>query len=194
MALNIKELMPVHLNNCANIGRYSDETFWTKKLILKHSRRENCGVFVALMGFTPVGFLAFEVSPDRQSVQILNLVVHPKYRRKGIGRSLVQKLTGLKSKFQTWEFNVRESNLDAQLFLQKLDFLCVAIARSYFIDYHAEEVKREDAYCFAYPRKEKHVKICIVDRLGRPVADHHSSGRDQHVESNGDWRCKGSTR
>lgn len=135
---------------------YSTENFWTKKDIsklLRHYRID--GWFVSAMN-TPVAYTIFEKKPKKQEIHLLNLVVHPDYRRLGIGTYLLGRINVVFANlFDVIIADVRESNLSAQLFFRENGFLAKRVTRGYFQDFYAEHTEIEDAYSF---RKE--LKIC----------------------------------
>lgn len=99
-----------------------------------------------------VGYVVYEKHKKR--FDILNLVVDDDFTRKGGGTLLLSKMKKKLSKHRTLlTFDLRESNLDAQLWLRKNKFKATGVARDYFVDYHHETIEREDAFTFEY-RKE----------------------------------------
>jgi len=132
---NIQKMDTAHLDSILKIEKTSSENFWNRRTFEKHIRTKNCKALVALRGRVVTGYIAYELDPVNGTIQIWNLVVASKYRTQGIGRALVAELQDLIGcEFDSIHFNVRESNLDSQLFLKKLGFCCNAISRSYFID------------------------------------------------------------
>ncbi|MEM2924811.1 MAG: ribosomal protein S18-alanine N-acetyltransferase [Methanocellales archaeon] len=91
------------------------------------------GFFVAVMNNFIVGFIVAEI-PFPSTGHILNLAVDPKYRRLGIGSSLVNHVTkwfkgkGVK---KMW-LEVRVSNIGARAFYKKLGFKEERILRNYY--------------------------------------------------------------
>jgi ribosomal protein S18 acetylase RimI-like enzyme len=156
------------------ISNTSNENFWTKKIFEKHIRLKNHGGLVAFDNSNPVGYAAFERRHQDAYIQIWDLVVHPQYRRRGVGRKLVASLTSMvPTEFSGVRFNVRESNFIAHLFLKNANFWCDAIARSYFIDKTGGPPRVEDAYCFDYNTniaRSKNDSIRIISRTGAVLA------------------------
>lgn len=89
---------------------------------------------VLVLGFIGLWFLAGEV-------HLINLAVHPDYRRMGVGELLlingVELAVGLKAILITLE--VRVSNLEAQALYAKYGFSERGVRRAYYLD------NREDA-------------------------------------------------
>jgi ribosomal-protein-alanine N-acetyltransferase len=91
-----------------------------------------------------VGFMIYELHKNR--IHVLNFAVEPSFRRKGVGSQMLAKLVG---KLSTQRRNrimleVRETNLDAQLFFRSNGFRAVSVLHSYYDD------TPEDAYVMQY--------------------------------------------
>ena len=63
--------------------------------------------------------------------ELLNLAVHPKFRRSGVGRALLQEMMQLAA---LWHLEVRESNLAAICLYQSLGFVQVGRRAAYYAD------------------------------------------------------------
>jgi ribosomal-protein-alanine N-acetyltransferase len=93
-----------------------------------------------------VGYMVYHVAPRR--IELLNLAVHPQWRRRGVGTQLLATLAGQVVRHpgpglgqrQSARAYVRESNLPAQLFLRSQGWRCDKILRGYYDD------SSEDAY------------------------------------------------
>ena len=84
---------------------------------------------VALKDGHVAGFLVTrETAPDE--CEILNLAVHPSYRRRGIARNLVNHV--LQRAPANWFLEVRESNLPAISFYKSLGFRHVGRRENYY--------------------------------------------------------------
>ena len=135
------------------IETHSSECLWAKEDFLAVFREANMNCFVVTKFGTVVGFLIYEIG--RKCYHILNLSVHPDYRRCGVGRILLNKL---KSKITEDKagirFDVRETNLIGHLFLKANGFRAEKILYSYFVDYYTdaddEVPEKQDAYSFRY--------------------------------------------
>ena len=105
---------------------------------------KNGTILIVEDGKTPVGYVIYEHSAltGKQTVEIYALGVTPNYRRKGIGSELIEyvRAGGIKEVFCV----VRETNLDAQLFLKKMDFKCIDQIKKHWLD------SDELAYVFRY--------------------------------------------
>jgi ribosomal-protein-alanine N-acetyltransferase len=84
---------------------------------------------VAMVNERIAGFaVARHTAPDE--VEILNLAVDPLFRRRGIGRSLIQKL--LANHAGSTFLEVRESNLAARKLYHSLGFEAIAVRKNYY--------------------------------------------------------------
>lgn len=93
-----------------------------------------------------IGLLSYELIKD--GVEILNIAIHPRFWRKGIGKKLVEQVkdrVGKDPKYNRIILHVRERNLDAQLFFRALNFQVIEIVKEHF------EITNEDAYKFCFP-------------------------------------------
>ena len=84
-----------------------------------------------------VGYIAFEAIADEGS--IVELAVNPEYRRKGMGRKLVELMLTSCSGVRTICLEVRASNTPAKALYEAFDFEPVTIRKNYYDD------PREDA-------------------------------------------------
>lgn len=132
------------------------ETFvspWGEKDFLHALRERNTiGMVAENRSGTVVGFMIYEL--HRETLRVTNFVVHPRFRRLGVGRQMIAKLVGKLSSQRrtTIDLHVRETNLAGQLFCRSQGFQAYAVCRKHFDD------TGEDAYSMAfeldYARKE----------------------------------------
>jgi ribosomal-protein-alanine N-acetyltransferase len=99
---------------------------------------------VAEYGEKVVGFMIYEL--HKTKLHILNFAVHTEHRRSGIGGQMVEKLISKLSNHRRTQvvLEVRESNLDAQLFFRNLEFRATGVSRAHYHD------TGEDAYVMEY--------------------------------------------
>lgn len=112
---------------------------WSESDFIKCLRQRNCIGRVADMGDRIGGFYIYELHKTR--LHILNFAVDYDFRRCRIGTAMVLDLT---RKLNVERRNrilleVRESNLDAQLFFRKMGFQCVNTLRNYYLDSPGED-------------------------------------------------------
>lgn len=109
---------------------WNEEDFFRFRL-----RYRGCTAVAQHSGF-PVGFLLFKrtisASGARRTFEIVQLEVHREFRRTLIGTKLLIELARLMPVNQVDRIgvDVSERNLDAQLFLRHLGFVCVRIDRN----------------------------------------------------------------
>jgi ribosomal-protein-alanine N-acetyltransferase len=101
---------------------------------------------VAEMGSTLVGFLASRSVEDE--TEILNVAVHPNFRRRGVATRLIESIRG-----ESLFLEVRESNSTAQELYRKLGFEVVGRRDNYYDD------PVEDALVMRLSRKLKRVNF-----------------------------------
>ena len=127
--------------------RIEEESFefpWTKSDFLSCTHQPHCIAVVAEVQNQVVGYMIYEMAPH--FFRVLTLAVDPAWRRKGIGRSLVERLINKLSPHRRHQIllEVRETNLVAQLFFRSLGFRACRILRNFYSD------TVEDAYQMAY--------------------------------------------
>lgn len=132
------------------IEQESHDYPWTEEDFLHCLRQRNCIGMVAELGEQVVGFMIYELHKSR--LHILNFAVHPDHRRRGVGHQMVQKLVSKLSSHRRTSITleVRETNLESQLFFRESGFNATGVIREYFPD------TGEDAYRmnYRYPMTE----------------------------------------
>ena len=117
---------------------------WSEEDFIRCLRQRNCIGMVAEFEERVVGFMIYELHKTR--LHILNFAVHSDHRRRGVGSAMVTKLT---SKLSHQRRNrilleVRETNLESQLFFRDAGFRAVSVLRDFYDD------TTEDAYLMQY--------------------------------------------
>ena len=122
----------------------SFEFSWTEEDFLRCLRQRNCIGMVAEQGERVVGYMIYEL--HKCKLHIMNFGVHPRWRRRGIGKQMVSKLISKLSSHRRTSISleVRETNLEAQLFFKTQGFKGVKVMRSFYED------SGEDAYLMRY--------------------------------------------
>ncbi len=119
---------------------------WTEEEFIRCLRQRDCIGMVAERSEHVVGHMVYEL--HKQRIHLLSFAVHPDHRRIGIGRAMVERLI-MKLSFQRRNrivAEVRETNLEAQLFFRELGFRAVDILP----DFYTSETGKEDAYLMIY--------------------------------------------
>jgi [ribosomal protein S18]-alanine N-acetyltransferase len=121
---------------------------WCEEDFLRCLRQRNCIGMVAERDDQVVGFMIYELHKNR--LHVLNFAVDPDHRRKGVGTQMVTKLfTKLHNQRRSRILlEVRESNLQAQVFWRSAGFRAVSILREFYED------TPEDAYLFQIRNKD----------------------------------------
>ena len=119
---------------------------WSLELFEHHLSRRDCVALVVELTegsrrrlaerWTPwpIGYVLY--SFDSDSLRVLNLAVAPEWQLRGVGRALV---AALKAKLTSRqrdriECEVRETNVDAQLFCRRMGFRAVAVLHGRYDD------------------------------------------------------------
>ena len=126
----------------ADVQRIEESSFefpWSEEDFVKVLRQRNAIGMVAIdeadRGKTEgriVGFMAYELLSAE--LHVLNFAVDKPYRRRGIGRAMVEKLVSKLSygRRDRIMVEVRETNLDALLFFKAHQFRAIDILRGYY--------------------------------------------------------------
>ena len=135
---------------------------WCEEDFIRCLRQRNCIGMVAEVADRVVGFMIYELHTNR--LHILNFAVAESAMRRGIGTALVDKLVSKLSPHRRNRIvlEVRETNLDAQLFFKSLGFRAISVLRDYYDD------TVEDAYLmqFRYTEELK-TEPAPVNRISR---------------------------
>jgi ribosomal-protein-alanine N-acetyltransferase len=120
------------------------EFAWNEEDFIRCLRQRNCIGMVAEEDDQVVGFMIYELHKNR--LHILNFAVHPSQRRNGVGQAMLNKLLGKLSheRRNRIMLEVRETNLDAQLFFKSIGFRAISVLRDFYDD------TVEDAYLMQY--------------------------------------------
>ncbi len=117
---------------------------WSEEEFLRRLRLRNCIAMICERGEKVIGFMVYEL--EKHALRVTDMAVDPVFRRRGIGIQIIQKLKNKLSSHRRQRIllTLRESNLDAQLFLRSQGFQAVKIDRESFGD------DGEDGIVFAY--------------------------------------------
>ncbi len=117
---------------------------WCEEEFIRCLRQRNCIGMVAECDDQVVGFMIYELHKNR--LHLLNFAVNPEVRRSGIGTAMMEKLAGKLSveRRNRIMLEVRETNLEAQLFFKILGFKAISVLRDFYED------TTEDAYLMQY--------------------------------------------
>lgn len=138
--VHIRWLIRRDLPYVLDIEAASFEYAWVEEDFVACLRERNCIGMVAEHGATIAGFMIYEL--HKYKLHVLNFAVSPAWRRRGVGRQLVEKLVSKLSSHRrvSVTLDVRESNLAAQKFFGSQGFRAKQVLRGHYED------SGEDAY------------------------------------------------
>ena len=149
----VREMVGSDLGHVATIEKTSQETYWNREDF--RSLLDECtqGRVVTFRNKV-IGHYIFRL--EDESLQLLNLTIHPDFRRQKIGSAVLNYLSQLYLQHEralSFTYHVRDSNLSAHLFLRVNKFRAQSVERAYFVDYDLEDRPHyEDAYHFTYDK------------------------------------------
>ena len=107
---------------------------WTEDEFIRCLRQRDCIGMVAERNEEVAGFMIYELHKTR--IHVLSFAVHPEFRREGVGKAMIEKLIS-KLAYQRRNrivLEVRETNLDAQLFFRQLGFRATGVLKGFYED------------------------------------------------------------
>lgn len=142
--MHIRWMIRRDMPEVLKIEQASHDYPWCEEDFLRCLRQRNCIGMVAEQGEKVVGFMIYEL--HKTKLHILNFAVHSEHRRNGIGAQMAEKLVSKLSSHRRTKImvEVRETNLDAQLFYRSAGFRATGVARDFYCD------SGEDAYVMEY--------------------------------------------
>ena len=135
---------------------------WSEEDFIRCLRQRNCIGMVAECEERVVGFMIYELHKNR--LHVLNFAVSPGWRRRGVGNQMIEKLVNKLSHQRRNRIllEVRETNLEAQLFFKSMGFKAVSVLRDFYDD------TTEDAYLMQFRYQEAAVEqFQPVNRIAR---------------------------
>lgn len=141
--VHVRWMIGRDLDEVLRIERLSFEDAWTEDELRRNIRKQNCIAWVAEYGDRVVGFVVYQL--HKHHLNVLDLAIHPDWRRRGVGSQLVDKAVSLLSEDRRTKaiVHVSEVNVPAQIFLRQNLFMWVKTDRSKADD-------GRDAYRFEY--------------------------------------------
>ena len=135
----------------ADVLEIESEAFefaWSEEEFVRCLRQRNCIGMVAEWNDRVVGYMIYELHKNR--LHVLNFAVAREFRRRGVGRRMIGKLVGKLAPQRRSRIllEVRETNLDAQVFFRAMGFRAVSVLRDYYDD------TTEDAYVMQFRCRE----------------------------------------
>ena len=144
LSVRIRWMIRRDMPEALAIEESSFEFPWTEEDFVRCLRQRNCIGMVAERNDRIVGFMIYELL--QSELHVLNFAVKKEYRRMGVGSQMMEKLVSKLSygRRDRIVLEVRETNLDAQLFFKKQTFRAIDVLRDYYED------TIEDAYLMQY--------------------------------------------
>jgi ribosomal protein S18 acetylase RimI-like enzyme len=144
-ACKLRFLSPSDWPEVMDIENLSFAEPWIEIDFRRDVRRANVTCLVAEADCEVVGFAVFERL--ERNIIVLNMAVHPKYRRSRVGASLIDSIKNrVHSKLKRIIADVSEYNDAGHEFLKSQRFLCTEILPDYFED----AVEPQAAYRFVW--------------------------------------------
>lgn len=123
------------------------ESAWSMESLRSQLGKSDSRCTVAVQDERIVGFLAFEQILDEGS--IVEVAVHPDYRRQGIARELIESAIKDNSLKEIY-LEVRESNIPAIRLYESLGFERVGVRKGYY------DNPKEDSVIYRLCRRDDH--------------------------------------
>jgi ribosomal-protein-alanine N-acetyltransferase len=141
-AVDVRYMIKRDLPEVLAIERSSFATGWVKEDFLACMRQRNFFDMVAETDLGSVaGFMVYE--REKTTLHLVNFAVAPRYRRRGVGAAMLERLKGKtveQHRRRTVTLEVMETNVAAQCFFRSQGFRAVRILRDHYLN------SDEDAY------------------------------------------------
>jgi len=135
ISITILPMKEEDINQVLEIENLSFLDPWTRRMYLAEIRERNDSYFVvAKYRERIIGYGGFWLVVDE--AHLVNLAVHPNFRRQGAGKQIMQYLLYLAKQLgaKRATLEVRESNLGAQEFYSNFGFISIASRKKYYPD------------------------------------------------------------
>ena len=130
--MSITEMMPSHVPQVAQLEKLCFSDPWSENSIASELENNLSYWLVAVDGDVVTGYIGSQTVMGE--TDMMNIAVHPDYRRRGIAallvECLVEELKRMQSRSLTLE--VRASNLPAQNLYEKLGFFQIGTRPRYY--------------------------------------------------------------
>jgi ribosomal-protein-alanine N-acetyltransferase len=122
------------LADIIEIERASFAYPWSSSFFLQELKVTCARSLLALVGERPIGYIIYWMLP--REIDIHNLAVHPAYRRRGIGKALLEAVINQARREDVTRvtLEVRKSNVAAQKLYHSLGFLANGVRKRYYSD------------------------------------------------------------
>ncbi len=155
--VHIRWMIRRDMQQVLQIEKSAFEFPWSEEDFVACLRRRNCIGMVAERGDRVLGFMIYELHKTR--LHLLNFAVAADARRRHVGSQMIEKLIAkLSSQRRTrLSLEVRETNLDAQLFFKRTGFRATSVLRDFYDD------SPEDAYLMQYYHRAGEIEFLPAD-------------------------------
>ena len=125
-------MQPCHVVQVAALEKICFSDPWSEKSVASELENPLSHWLVAMEGDTVVGYVGSQTVLGE--TDMMNVAVHPDYRKRGIAESLIQTLVkDLKDrKSHCLTLEVRESNASARALYEKLGFSQIGCRKNYY--------------------------------------------------------------
>jgi ribosomal-protein-alanine N-acetyltransferase len=147
-AVDIRWMIERDLDAVLEIEEQSFPEPWSELDFIQRLRVPNTIGMVFTYQDVVAGFVVYMI--HKTSIEILNIAVHPEYRRCSAGTLLIEKLQyKVDGHYRRDRITamVRETNVPAQIFLRQNKFICDGIVKDAYSN------SDEDGYSFVYRGK-----------------------------------------
>lgn len=144
LKLHIRWMIRRDMPEVVEIESHSFEFPWSENDFITRLRQRNCIGMVVEHQEQVIGFMVYNL--QKKKLEIADFAVHKEFRRQGVGMAMVEKLKGKlnSQRRNSMSIQIRETNLDGQLFFKRAGFLATTIV------YDAYEETSEDAYLMEF--------------------------------------------
>lgn len=158
---NIRWMIRRDMPTVIDIEKQSFEFPWSEEEFIRCLRQRNCIGMVAERDISVVGFMIYELHKNR--LHLLNFAVSADTRRTGVGSAMIDKLASKLSpeRRNRIMLEVRETNLDAQIFFRQRGFRAISVLRSFYED------SPEDAYLMQYRHRSSNEGVVPTSHMDR---------------------------
>lgn len=134
MNFQIRLFREEDLSRAVEIEKLSFPSPWSEKLLREELERDLARFFAAVWDGELAGYILWWAAPEE--AHLINLAVHPKFRRKGVARALLRHLekTAAAEGARRVTLEVRENNAAAIHLYESEGFQLIAIRRKYYSD------------------------------------------------------------
>lgn len=147
----------------AQLECYSCELFYTQRKIRRLMARCRCNGLVLTDLKNPVAYILFRQHEQngKKMMHLINLVVHPDYRRRGFGTLLLNQAMARARRYglPMMIASVRESNTGMHVFLKKNGFRACKVLKDFYLDHYPDSTEKETAYGFMVNLTDREVSV-----------------------------------